>query len=185
MRNRGSVEQNISELDIIRQITYTMQNIEATFISLRENDTFQLRDSINVSETVRAIVSELCQIGWMYKRIVGTLKDKGSIEKSLVLAVQEELNEYYRWLAVIQTGIKERTLTLRSLINWSYEPMEKLKWLTIILESVANYQGSQIISIINTFRPHGSQSINDLLNRLLGHLIQPLLQFIHNWMYKG
>jgi hypothetical protein len=37
----------------------------------------------------------------MYKRIVGTLKDKGSIEKSLVLAVQEELNEYYRWLAVI------------------------------------------------------------------------------------
>lgn len=60
MRNRGSVEQNISELDIIRQITYTMQNIEATFISLRENDTFQLRDSINVSETVRAIVSELC-----------------------------------------------------------------------------------------------------------------------------
>lgn len=60
MRNRGSVEQNISELDIIRQITYVMQNIEATFISLRENDTFQLRDSINVSETVRAIVSELC-----------------------------------------------------------------------------------------------------------------------------
>lgn len=101
MRNRGSMEQNISELDIIRQITYVMQNIEATFISLRENDTFQMRDSINVSETVRAIVSELCEIGWMYKRIVATLKDKGSIEKSLVLAVQEELNEYYRWLAVI------------------------------------------------------------------------------------
>ena len=68
---------------------------------------------------------------------------------------------------------------------WSYEPMEKLKWLTIILESIQSYSGCQIISIINSYRPHGSQSINDLLNRLLGHMMQPLLQFIHNWVYKG
>ncbi len=54
-----------------------------------------------MSETVRDIVTELCEIGWLYKRIVTTLKDKGSIEKALVVAVQEEMNEYYRWLAVI------------------------------------------------------------------------------------
>lgn len=63
--------------------------------------------------------------------------------------------------------------------------MEKLKWLTIILEAIQPYSGSQIISIINSYRPHGSNKINDLLNRLLAHMIQPLLQFIHNWMYKG
>ena len=68
---------------------------------------------------------------------------------------------------------------------WSYEPMEKLKWLAIILESVQSYSGSTIISIINSYRPHGSEPINELLNRLLGHMVQPLLQFIHNWMYRG
>jgi len=43
------------------------------------------------------------------------------------------MNEYYRWLAVIESSIKLNTITLRKLVKWSYEPMEKLKWLTIIL----------------------------------------------------
>ncbi len=61
------------------------------------------------------------------------MKDKGSIEKALVVAVQEEMNEYYRWLAVIESSIKLGNITLRKLVKWAYEPMEKLKWLTIIL----------------------------------------------------
>lgn len=63
--------------------------------------------------------------------------------------------------------------------------MDKLKWLAIIIEAVRPYNGCQIISIINSYRPQGSHMINELLNRVLAHLIQPLLQFVHNWMYKG
>ena len=57
MRNRGSSEQGISEVDIIRQVTYIMQNIESNLIKHTERDTFELQPNINVSETVKSIVS--------------------------------------------------------------------------------------------------------------------------------
>lgn len=50
MRNRGSIEQGISESDILRQITYVMQNIEAGFIKNNpESDLYELQQNINVS----------------------------------------------------------------------------------------------------------------------------------------
>lgn len=49
LRNRGSVEQGISEIDIIKQVTYVMQNIDATMIKYTEVDTFELNSNINVS----------------------------------------------------------------------------------------------------------------------------------------
>ena len=42
-----------------------------------------------------------------------------------------------------------------------------------------------MISIVNSFRPHGIAPISDLLDRLLGFLIQPLLNYIHSWVYLG
>lgn len=55
---------------------------------------------------------------------------------------------------------KEGSLTLRKLVLWSYEPFEKLKWMAIVLEAARPFQGCQIISIINSYRPQGSNSIN-------------------------
>ena len=48
----------------------------------------------------------MCDIGWLYARVTKALGGKGTVEKALGLAVQEELNEYYRWLAVIENMIK-------------------------------------------------------------------------------
>ena len=42
-----------------------------------------------------------------------------------------------------------------------------------------------MISIVNSFRPSGIASVQALLDRLLGFLIQPLLNYIHSWVYLG
>ena len=47
------------------------------------------------------------------------------------------------------------------------------------------YRGCKIISILNSYRPQGNDQRNDLLKRLLGHTVQPLLKFIYSWIYKG
>jgi gamma-tubulin complex component 3 len=138
-----------------------------------------------VSDTVRRIVKELAEVGWLYKKITNKFNEEGAVTRALNLAIKDEMGEYYRWLAIIENMIKNEELTLRKLILWSYEPFEKLKWLAIILETARPFQGCQIISIINSYRPQGSNSINSLLNRLLGHLLQPLFQYIYNWVYRG
>jgi hypothetical protein len=113
------------------------------------------------------------------------LRNKGSIEKALAIGVQEEITEYYRWLAIIENGLQMGTLNLRTLASWCREPIEKLKWLGIVLEAAQDFSGCTLISTVNAFRPHGDYPINVLLNNLLGHMIKPLLHFIHNWVYKG
>ena len=162
-----------------------MQNVDANLIKHTEQDTFELKENINVSDTVKSMVSELCEIGWLYKKIIVMLKQKGSIEKVLAIGVQEEITEYCRWLAIIENGIQMGNLSLRTLISWSYEPVQKLKWLGFVLEAVQHYSGFTMISIVNSLRPHGDYHINIFLNNLLGHMIKPLLHFIHNWVYKG
>ena len=81
--------------------------------------------------------------------------------------------------------IKSEELTLRKMLLWTYQPFEKLKWLCIILEAVQHYKGCQIISIVNSYRPQGDEKINKLLTDIIGNLLQPLFQYIHNWVYKG
>lgn len=53
------------------------------------------------------------------------------------------------------------------------------------MESVGPFEGANIISIVNSFRPNGIAPIQALLDRLLSFLIQPLLNYIHNWVYLG
>ena len=58
---RGSSEQGISQNDILTQITYCLQNIDANFIKFEaESDSFSLLPNINVNEAVRSIVNQLC-----------------------------------------------------------------------------------------------------------------------------
>jgi hypothetical protein len=42
---------------------------------------------------------------------------------------------------------------------WSIEPFQRFKWLAILSEAVAPYRGTKIISIINSYRPHGDHFI--------------------------
>lgn len=42
-----------------------------------------------------------------------------------------------------------------------------------------------MVSIVNSYRPSGLVAINSLLNRILAFLLQPLLNYIHRWIYKG
>jgi hypothetical protein len=73
IRNRGSIEQGVAESDILREISYVLQNISGNFI-LYENGYYNIRGHINVTETVRRIVSELSDIGWLYKKITEEFK---------------------------------------------------------------------------------------------------------------
>ena len=53
------------------------------------------------------MVSELSDIGWLYTKITENSNSEGFIGKALNLAVQEEMNQYYKWLAIMENMIKE------------------------------------------------------------------------------
>ena len=60
-----------------------------------------------------------------------------------------------------------------------------MRELAVVLEAVGPFEGAHIISIVNSFRPNGQEPVQALLDRLLSFLIQPLLNYIHSWVYLG
>ena len=50
-----------------------MQNISGNLI-IFEKDMYSLKASVNVSEPVRKIVRELCDIGWLFKKITSKVE---------------------------------------------------------------------------------------------------------------
>lgn len=68
------------------------------------------------------MVSELADLGWLHKRITGGGEKEGAVRRAVRLAVQEELNEFYRWIAIMENLAREGRLSLRKLQVWAFHP---------------------------------------------------------------
>jgi len=74
-------------------------------------------------------------------------------------------------------------LTLKNLILWTKEPIERMKWLLIICDSVYNLKGSSIISQIYSYNYFSMAEI--YLKRILEEVMNPFYNFIKNWIKYG
>ena len=106
--------------------------------------------------------------------------------------MQSELNEYYRLLSILDTQRQNYAqedianyLNLRKLYLWVQEPLDRMKWLALIIDSIKNLKGGAICSAINTFTLNGSPSTCTFVNRILKEVSAPILTMIKTWMLEG
>ena len=60
----------LKESDIVRDLLYIFQGIQGTFIQYSStDDAFNLRSNLVVSNSTRKIINELCELGWLYKKV--------------------------------------------------------------------------------------------------------------------
>ena len=93
-------------------------------------------------------MAKLAELGWLFRRVQNFLRaragDKalGLVGQSFCAAVQKELTEYYRLVAVLegQENQHESTvapgsgLTLRRLMIWTYDPLLRMKALATLVD---------------------------------------------------
>jgi gamma-tubulin complex component 3 len=103
--------EQLSEDLIVRDLIYVFQGIQGTYIqySLLE-DTFTLAPNCLVSPSTRKIIQELCELGWLFKKVYEWLQRNqemqshcNQVTQSLTFAIQSELTEYYRLIAVLES----------------------------------------------------------------------------------
>lgn len=85
------------------------------------------------------MIRELGELGWLHKQILKNIEKPGTVGKALKLAVSEELNEYYRWIASMETLAKAHRLSLRKLVSWAYQPEMIMRQLAVVLEAVGAF----------------------------------------------
>ena len=107
------------------------------------------------------------------------------VTQSLSFAIQAELAEYYRLIAVLESQRVKYTpedpanyLNLKKLYLWVQEPMERLKWLAIIIDSVQTLKGGSVCSAINAYALNGSPATKSFITRILKEVSAPILTMI-------
>ena len=74
---------------------------------------------IGVPGSVRSMVGKLCEMGWLFRRITTFVKLNGGgmqhgsntlslVGQSLSYAIQEEMSDYYRLVAVLEAQMNEK-----------------------------------------------------------------------------
>jgi len=88
----------------------------------------------------------------------------------LCFAIEAELTEFYRLITLLedQKNRFDETdptnyLNLRKLYLWIQEPMERMKWLAIIVDSIKGLKGGAICSVIHSFTLNGSPGVRDFM----------------------
>jgi gamma-tubulin complex component 3 len=144
-------------------------------------------------------------MGWLFKKVHSFLQNEGErglIFQSLCYGIREELNEYYRLIAILENlresedeqskssffidqDSSSKSLSLRKLYLWSIEPFERLKWIGILCDACKSSKGCTLLSIVTTYAKQGSPSIQVLFNRILIEVLGPFSTFLREWVYKG
>ena len=199
----------INERDIINDLLFIFEGIDGQYISYSNKDNaYILNNIIQWNESIYDIVSFLCELGWLYKKVIhyvnyfNTNNILSQFIQSFSYAVQNELNDYYSFLSFLKkknknenipyvsmfnvnnnNNINNSELTLKNLILWTMEPIERMKWLVISCESVSMLKGSDVLSQIYSYVKYVGAGM--YLNKVLHEVSIPFYSFVRNWIQFG
>lgn len=135
---------------ILRELIYALQGIDGKLFQKDTRDPCSLVIKVEMERSVKLYVLRFLELGWLYLRLRKFLStynnnpSAGLILQAYCAYVSTELKEYHRLLAVLeaQLGDKEEgaesssNLTLRRLLVWLDQPLERLKFLNIVCDAI-------------------------------------------------
>ncbi|GJW01062.1 gamma-tubulin complex component 3 [Tanacetum coccineum] len=200
-------ENNVTEEVLVRDVLYACQGIDGRYVLFDESvDGYILPDSIKVGKSVRVMVRKLCELGWLYRKVKGYVdesverfcdEDVGTVGQAFCAALQDELGEYYKLLAVLQAqamnviplvsegGSGGNYLSLRRLMVWFAEPMVKMRLMAVLVDNCKSLKGGAMAGAIHMHAQHGDPLLHDFMKRLLRRVCSPLFEMVRSWVLEG
>lgn len=107
-----SMSFGISEQLLTRDVLFAFQGIDGKYVRYSNiSRKFVIDPKISISSPVRAIVSKLCHMGYLFRDINKILEQSSKVQnigictQSLHFVVQKELTDFFRLLAVLEAQV--------------------------------------------------------------------------------
>ena len=115
------------------------------------------------------------------------VKPVGLVEQSFVGALQAELSDYFRWVAVLESQWMQTpaTLNLHRLLVSIHLPLSRLHLLASLCSSASTSHGGAFLSALYAHFHHGLSTHRALMIKLLRASCAPLFHFISQWIQHG
>ncbi|KAJ0181255.1 hypothetical protein K1T71_003340 [Dendrolimus kikuchii] len=152
------------------------------------------RGSGGSSRPMQVLHSRIAHLGFLHDRLkefidpASGLMPQGLMGEGLVASIRDELTEYYRSLALLQSQACEGDGgggTLRRVCVWAQEPLHRFTWLANIAHTAHHKKGGELASCVHRFVRHGDERVATLARRLLTSLTYPLLLMLTRWLLHG
>ncbi|KAF9133299.1 Gamma-tubulin complex component 3 [Mortierella sp. 14UC] len=191
--------QEVEESDLLRDLIFVFQGIDGKLVKLgAESGTCTIDPWLNISHSTRGLVSRLTELGWLYKKVnqyvQKTLKEStaGLVGQSFCSALQHELVEYFRLIAVLEAHIAKDTdamgskgLTLKRLLVWTQESLQRLRLMSVLVECCQDLQGGALVSVVHDYTQHGDPLIQQFIHHMLERISAPFYVMLQRWIYEG
>ncbi|KDP24650.1 hypothetical protein JCGZ_25566 [Jatropha curcas] len=200
-------ENAVSEEVLVRDVLYACQGIDGKYVIFDANvDGYVLPDTFNVSRSTRLIVRKLCELGWLFRKVKGYIsesmdrfsaEDVGTVGQAFCAALQDELSEYYKLLAVLEAQamnpiplVSEAAssgnyLSLRRLSVWFAEPMVKMRLMAVLVDKCRVLRGGAMAGAIHLHAQHGDPLVHEFMRSLLQRVCSPLFEMVRSWVLEG
>ncbi|KAI3733048.1 hypothetical protein L1987_64263 [Smallanthus sonchifolius] len=167
-----------------------------------ESDGYVLLHSIKVSKANKLMSCNLCELGWLFRKVNRYVSDSmgdnvGTVSKAFCVALEDEVLEYHKLLTVLKSQsmspipLVEETvssngyLSLRRLAVWFVEPMAKMRRMAVLVDSCGNLKGGAMAGAIHLHAQHGDPLFRGFMKRLLLRVCSPLFEMVRRWVMEG
>ncbi|CAO0790021.1 unnamed protein product [Mucor circinelloides] len=191
----------VSEGDLLRDLIFLFQGIDGQYIRYDTdiNDHVFI-PGIQVSPSITNMVFKLADIGWLYTKVRNFVNDNmdsptiGLVGQSLCAALQQELTEYYKLIAILEAQVEKQminnqvtnqSLTLKKLMMWTLDCNQKLRLMSVLVDVCQGQKGGALISSIHNYTKHGDPFIKDYLTKMLQIVSKPFYEMLERWVYEG
>ncbi|XP_020526076.1 LOW QUALITY PROTEIN: gamma-tubulin complex component 3 [Amborella trichopoda] len=199
-------ETEVSESALVKDIIYACQGIDGRYVRFDiESDGYVLPESIRVPRATRVLVMKLCELGWLFRKVRGYISDSmekfpadeiGTVGQAFCAALHDELSDYYRLLAVLETQslnpiplVSESSsgnyLSLRRLSVWLTEPTTRMRLMAVLVDNSRVLRGGAMAGAIHVHAQHGDPLFQEFMVRLLRRVCSPLFEMVRTWVLEG
>lgn len=200
-------ENEVSEEVLVRDVLYASQGIDGKYVKFDKSvDGYVLAESVRVPRATRIMVRKVCELGWLFRKVKGYVsetvqslaaEDVGTVGQAFCAALQDELTEYYKLLAVLEAqsmnpipSVTESVssgnyLSLRRLSVWFAEPMVKMRLMALLVDNCKVLKGGAMAGAIHMHAQHGDPIVHDFMKRLLRRVCSPLFEMVRSWVLEG
>ncbi|KAF1332532.1 Gamma-tubulin complex component, partial [Globisporangium splendens] len=194
----------VPEEVLLRDVLYALQAIDSRYLYFDASaDRFQITRSVGVPTPMRELIHKLCELGWFYRKISEYLKHHreelsfGVVGQSFCHVLNIELSDYFRLIAVLASQVdddaetkqpNERSfseLTLRKLLVWTQDPLDKMRLMARLIDSVEGLRGGALASGVHSHILHGDPAVSRYVQNVMKRVAAPIFRMIRRWVFEG
>jgi gamma-tubulin complex component 3 len=180
---------------VFLSLSHTQFAIQVIKFVDKPSGTCEIDIKASLSTPTRGLVLRISEAGWLFRRVSQFSKSRSSLAagglmlQGFISGIQDELSEYYRLVAILQAQIgtdsSTSDLTLRKLVVWTQEPLQRLRLMALLCHAAQGKKGGELVSALAAHVRHGDALVNSLCRKLVRPACAPLLQMIRLWVEDG